>query len=178
MRMTNEELRNAWALGRRAVLGGAAALGSGVGAVGWAGRFEAGAAGRSKDGAIARENRFAGTSEWLLRNVEPPARLEEDEKYHRRRAIEGYCTKARVRPGETLPICVSTADGDPFRLDVFRMGYYGGAGARHMTTLGPIPSRTQPEATEGAKRLVDARWEPALELRSWPTGCRASTWAS
>ena len=33
---------------------------------------------------------------------------------------------------------VSTNPPRPFQIEIFRMGYYGGRGARLMTTLGPL----------------------------------------
>ena len=42
--------------------------------------------------------------------------------------IEGYCSKQSVLAGETLDIMVSTDPPVPFRIEIFRTGYYGGRG--------------------------------------------------
>jgi hypothetical protein len=60
-----------------------------------------------------------------------------------------------------------------FQAEIFRMGYYGGAGARLMTTLGPLPAKRQPDPPVGPKRLRECDWEPSAELEiphSWPSG--------
>jgi hypothetical protein len=53
------------------------------------------------------------------------------------------------------------------------MGYYGGAGGRHMLTLGPFPGVTQPEPAAGPRRLRECQWPPCASLRipaDWPSG--------
>ena len=44
--------------------------------------------------------------------------------------IEGYASELSVLPGEQVHLHVSTADGDRYRVEVYRLGYYGGLGAR------------------------------------------------
>jgi hypothetical protein len=39
-----------------------------------------------------------------------------------------------------------------YQLEIFRTGYYGGRGARLMTTLGPFRAETQPDPAVGAGR--------------------------
>src|SRR5829696_2506938 len=78
--------------------------------------------------------------------------------------IEGYCSHTSIRAGEKLSLFVSTNPASPFSLDVYRMGYYGGTGARLMRTFDPIKSETQPDPPVGDKRLRDCQWTPALEF--------------
>src|SRR5436190_99680 len=89
---------------------------------------------------IARENARAGTRDWLLTNT----RIDPATKF-RCPWIEGYCSRTSVRPGETINFHVSTNPSSPFRIDLYRMGYYGGAGGRQLTTLGPFKGITQPD---------------------------------
>ena len=123
---------------------------------------------RSDAGLIARENRQPGTRDWLLTNT----RVDPQTKY-RCPWIEGYCSRTSLRAGESLEILVSTNPPSPFHLDIYRMGYYGGAGGRHMLRLGPFQGTTQPDPVVGPKRARDCRWEASASLRipkEWVSG--------
>ena len=87
-----------------------------------------------------------------------------DDRYQRQRSIEGYVSHASIRAGETLTGFVSTNPAAPYRVEVYRMGWYGGKGGRLMTTLGTRPGVVQPEPVEGDKQLMEARWRPSFEI--------------
>src|SRR4051812_22077484 len=74
---------------------------------------------------IRRENAQAGTRDWLLANT----RIDPATKY-RCPWIEGYCSRTSVLAGDEISFHVSTNPASPFRIDLYRMGYYGGAGGR------------------------------------------------
>ncbi|MER3416409.1 MAG: hypothetical protein C4297_09395 [Gemmataceae bacterium] len=117
---------------------------------------------------IRAENERPGTTEWLLTNtrVDPKTR-------YRCPWIEGYCSHTSIRAGETLDIMVSTNPPSPFVLDIYRLGYYGGTGGRHMVRLGPLPGKTQPDPDIGIERLRECRWEPSFSLtipKDWISG--------
>ena len=117
---------------------------------------------------IRRENEKPGTRDWLLTKtkIDPATR-------HRCPWIEGYCSHTSVRAGETLAFHVSTNPPSPFRLEIFRMGYYGGDGARQVASLGPFRGVTQPDPPVGPKRVRDCQWEPGATLkipRDWLSG--------
>lgn len=117
---------------------------------------------------IRAENEKAGTTDWLLQNT----RVDPKTKY-RCPWVEGYCSHTSLRVGDTLAIMVSTNPPSPFVVDVYRLGYYGGKGGRHMTRLGPFKGKTQPDPGVGEERLRECRWEPAIKLpipRDWPSG--------
>ncbi len=57
-------------------------------------------------------------------------------------SIQGYATDISVDQGETVHFKVDT-DADDYRLDVYRMGYYGGDGARQVATVEPSASLPQ-----------------------------------
>lgn len=87
--------------------------------------------------------------------------------------IEGYCSRTSVRPGEEITFHVSTNPPSPFRLDLFRLGYYGGTGARQVASLGTFTGKVQPDPSVGAKRVRDCRWEACHSLtipHDWPSG--------
>jgi hypothetical protein len=87
--------------------------------------------------------------------------------------IEGYCSRTSVRAGETISFHVSTNPAAPFTLDIYRMGYYGGAGGRHMLSLGPFKGAAQPKPPIGKNRVRECVWEPCASLtvpRDWVSG--------
>jgi len=58
-------------------------------------------------------------------------------------------------------------------IDIFRMGYYGGEGARLMTTLGPFTGKEQPVPEIGPQRLRECQWTASTTLTirpHWPSG--------
>jgi hypothetical protein len=117
---------------------------------------------------IQRENARAGTREWLLKHP----RIEPSTKY-RCPWIEGYCSHASVRPGELIRFHVSTNPPSQFTVELYRLGYYGGTGARIVRRLGPFAGRAQPDPDIGPKRVRDCRWEPCCELsvpKDWVSG--------
>ncbi len=117
---------------------------------------------------ISRENARAGTREWMLVNP----RIDPETKY-RCPWIEGYCSHTSIRAGETLRVFVSMKTAGEFTLDVYRMGYYGGAGARLVAKHGPLKGGPQPEPPTGERRVRDCAWEQAVEIpipADWPSG--------
>src|SRR5262245_50002035 len=98
-----------------------------------------------RPGLIAEENRKPGTRDWLLKPSAPRKEL-------RHPSIEGYCSRTSARSGDVLSVMVS-ADG-PFHLDIYRLGYYGGDGGRHVRTLAGEASRqTDPPAGDERVRV-------------------------
>lgn len=117
---------------------------------------------------IRRENEKAGEPDWQLTRV-----MLDKPNGFRSPWIEGYCSHQSLRAGETLAIMVSTNPPCRFQIEIFRMGYYGGSGARKMTELGPLEGRTQPDPPVGEFRLRECTWEPSAELTipaDWPSG--------
>lgn len=107
---------------------------------------------------IVEENKLPGATDWQLTRVRP------DNKGHRTPWIEGYCSRQSVKAGESIDIMVSSDPPQPFKIEVFRMGYYGGRGARLMKTLGPFEGQTQPVPAPGEKNLHECRWEATTQL--------------
>lgn len=125
-----------------------------------------GAAGESTP--ITRENARPGATDWQLTYV----RIEPASGY-RAPGIEGYCSRQSLAAGETLEFMVSADPPCRFTIDLFRMGYYGGRGARHLTTLGPFDGAPQTVPESGPRRLRECRWPVAARLvipADWPSG--------
>lgn len=89
--------------------------------------------------AIQIENANAGAepAAWLQPAV-PPTR------------IEGYASELSVLPGEQVHFHVSTDEGDRYRIEIYRLGWYGGLGARLLSCLpscgGDEPGRRYPRS--------------------------------
>jgi hypothetical protein len=122
----------------------------------------------AKAGVIAEENSKPGSLDWQLTRV----RLDKPAGF-RSPFIEGYCSRQSVRAGETLDIFVSTRPAVRFHIEIFRTGYYGGRGARLLTTLGPFDGREQPVPEMGEKQLHECHWEPCASIQipaDWLSG--------
>ena len=82
-------------------------------------------------------------------------------------AIQGFATDISVNRGQTVRFKVNTA-ATAYRLDLYRLGYYGGAGARKVATVNPSVAlpQAQPACTvDGATGLIDCGvWS---ESASW-----------
>jgi hypothetical protein len=144
-------------LNRREALGALAAL-AGTGAAAPARRADL----------VKAENDRPGAADWQLTYVKFDAKAR-----YRQSLVEGYCTRMGVKVGETIGFCVSTDPPSPFTIDLYRLGYYRGAGARHVQTLGPFEGKAQPVPPGGDKRLRECTWEPCTTLeipKDWPSG--------
>jgi len=79
-------------------------------------------------------------------------------------AVEGYASEPSVAPGEKLQLHVSTAPRARYRVEVYRIGWYGGAGGK---LLACAPSCTEDRA--GAPQAVPDPDPVTAELRAgWP----------
>ncbi|MGE5657410.1 MAG: N,N-dimethylformamidase beta subunit family domain-containing protein [Actinomycetota bacterium] len=95
----------------------------------------------------ALENQKPGTTDWQLSN---PAT---------NREIEGYASLTSVNRGGTIQLFVNTKS-PTYSLEIFRMGWYQGAGARRVA--GPITCKgiQQPAPLEDpASGLVECNWK-------------------
>jgi hypothetical protein len=148
-------------LGRRDFLKGAA--GAGLAAA-----LKACASSTAGSGPVREENAKPGTTDWMLTNtrVDPKTR-------YRCPWIEGYFTRTSVRPGETIELKASANPGSKFSVELYRMGYYGGRGARLVDRFGPFQGSPQPDPPVGEVRLRECAWETAMRLTipgNWPSG--------
>ncbi len=72
-------------------------------------------------------------------------------------SIQGFATDMSVTRGQTISFKINTNASD-YRLDIYRMGYYSGMGARRVATITPSVSlpQSQPAClTEPASGLID-----------------------
>jgi len=107
---------------------------------------------------VVCENALPGNppAEWDLANdpANPNSRLSDP-------AIQGFASSISVNKGETVGFKVSTSGlASPFTIDVYRLGYYGGLGARKVAHVTPaanevIAANNQPDCNGDATGLVD-----------------------
>ncbi|MGO9919546.1 MAG: N,N-dimethylformamidase beta subunit family domain-containing protein [Isosphaeraceae bacterium] len=117
---------------------------------------------------IRAENDHPGTRDWMATNV----RVDPKSRY-RCPWIEGFVSRTSVKPGESVAIHVSTNPPCPFLIEIYRMGYYRGDGARLMQKIGPVKGGVQPDPPIGPKRLRECVWEPNATLEipaDWTSG--------
>lgn len=162
---------------RREVIKGAAAAGliAATGTQALVNAVEASSASKPvSQNLIQRENAKPGTRDWMLTQTRTMLGKINRILYNGRcKDIEGYCSANSVRAGDTLKIMVSTNPATNFKLEIFRTGYYGGAGARLMKTLESIKAGAQPDPPVGENYVRECQWEPTVELEipeEWPSG--------
>ena len=103
---------------------------------------------------VAGENRAAGTGAWRL----PGGRA--------RGSIAGYPAEESVRPGEVQRLYVRALGARWVRVDVYRMGWYGGRGGRLVLASRRLAARPQPPCLRSHRTgLVECRWRPTLSFR-------------
>ncbi|MGH7789201.1 MAG: N,N-dimethylformamidase beta subunit family domain-containing protein [Candidatus Binatia bacterium] len=72
-------------------------------------------------------------------------------------SIQGFATDISVNRGETVVFKIDT-DATAYRLDLYRLGWYAGLGARHVATVLPavaLPQNQPACLADGATGLVD-----------------------
>ena len=90
-------------------------------------------------------------------------------------SIQGFATDISVNTGQTVTFKINT-DSNNYKIDIYRLGYYGGAGARlvasQLAPSAPLP-QTQPACLQDAATgLTDCgNWTPSA---SWSTAGQVS----
>lgn len=83
------------------------------------------------DSVIALENQQTGTTSWQL-DIGANTTF-----------IQGYAGSVSALSGDAVPLYISSQRPISFRLDVFRIGWYGGAGGRLLQTITNLRSPAQ-----------------------------------
>ena len=81
-------------------------------------------------------------------------------------ALQGFSTQISVNVGETVNFKIDSS-ANSYRVDIYRMGYYGGNGARLIGSVNPVGQQNQPDClTQDSTGLVDCgNWAVSA---SWP----------
>lgn len=92
-------------------------------------------------------------------------------------ALQGYASQTSVLPGGALELHVSGVEGERYRVEVYRLGWYGGAGARRLRCGACSAMRTSharpTPAPDPSTGEVDAGWPASVTLpvpRRWVSG--------
>ena len=114
---------------------------------------------------IQTENAKTGTTAWQLTN---PAT---------NREIEGYASLTSVNRGGQISFYVSTAESS-YRLEIYRTGWYNGAGGRLMqTAITRTGINQQMPTPDPATGLIECRWTTPYVL-TVPSTTDPTNWAS
>jgi Domain of unknown function (DUF4347)/Domain of unknown function (DUF4082) len=113
--------------------------------------------------AIVLENQQAGTTDWQIGST-----------FATNNEIAGYGDASSINKGQALNLKVSLAQAGKYNLNVYRLGYYGGAGGRLISSITGLNGVTQAAPTiDPTTRLVEAKWNTSYTLQTgadWTTG--------
>jgi hypothetical protein len=101
---------------------------------------------------IVIENQKASNADWELTNPAPE------------REIEGYASATSVNRGDAIEVFVSTRD-PRYTIEIFRMGWYNGRGARPVTE--PLEQRgivQEMPVHDPATGLIECRWKDPVRI--------------
>ena len=80
-------------------------------------------------------------------------------------ALEGYGSRITVAPGDGLDVAVSVTSAQPVSWRVYRVGWYGGAGARLVDAGGPVMVAPQPACPrDPTTSRVECSWATAFHV--------------
>gem|GEM_PF-3530421 len=119
--------------------------------------------------AIVLENQKVGTTQWQLTNPVTKTAPE----------IAGYAGATSVNVGGSLPLKISLINTGQYTIDVYRLGYYGGAGGRLVRSVGPLSGSTQAPClvTDRTTNLIECKWSTSYTLpigSDWTSGFYAA----
>jgi hypothetical protein len=102
---------------------------------------------------VVKENERPGTTDWQITNPQGAG------------GIEGYASAVQATAGQEVLLFVSTA-APSYVVQAFRMGYYGGTGARLVWQSPTEPGGVQPACpvTSGTN-MVECGWSASLRVR-------------
>jgi hypothetical protein len=113
---------------------------------------------------IPTENQRPGTRSWINTNASVDGN-------RRSTDIEGFCSKPSYRAGDLLQISVSSSA--PFIVEFYRLGFYGGNGARLMRQQPMIPGTKHGDPPTGDRQLRECNWPVSVQFNipfDWPSG--------
>ena len=112
-------------------------------------------------GWVAAENARPGTDAWKITADDPKS------------PVEGYADATSATAGDTVTLFVGSTS-PTWRAEAFRMGFYGGTGARLIWASGEQHTEWQRYAKIDQKTgLAEAGWDPSLRIpidATWPPG--------
>ena len=120
------------------------------------------------DNPIVLENQQPGSGDWFWTKMGDDATGQ----------IKGYASATSVKQNENITFHVTVNPAQTYTIDFYRMGWYGGLGARLRLHVGPLAGVQQPpcdsDATTG---LIACNWAPSYTLTvpsDWTSGIYAA----
>lgn len=117
---------------------------------------------------VSRENRQQGSAEW--RRGPAGVRPNTD----RLAEVSVFASATSVAPGERLDFRVSVRNPQNCSAEIYRLGYYAGAGGRLMTRSGRLKVFPQPKAELAATgAMLSCPWQASWTLdipQAWTSG--------
>lgn len=161
-------------ISRRSVL---TVLGAGALAAGTAATVHAATAGSalpvdtaegSADNPIRVENRLPGSADWRIGAGDTVGADDIG------RQIAGYASAPSVNLGGSLDFHVSTSPARSYTIAIYRLGYYGGVGARQVTGSPSLSGVSQPDpVTDPDTGMIHCPWAVSWTLKvpaTWTSG--------
>jgi hypothetical protein len=113
--------------------------------------------------AIVLENQKIGTTDWEISNLAT------------NNEIAGYGDATSINKGQVINLKISLAQAGQYNLDVYRLGYYNGAGGRLINSVTGLNGVTQagPTVTNSSTNLIEYNWNTSYSLQTgtdWTTG--------
>lgn len=87
--------------------------------------------------------------------------------------VKAYASQTSVAPGEPIDFHVSVTPAQHYTVEVYRLGGYGGAGARLVQQSPALPGAPQPAPETDRAGTVQCRWARSWRLRigrDWLSG--------
>ncbi|MFN8442362.1 MAG: DUF6605 domain-containing protein [Caldilineaceae bacterium] len=117
---------------------------------------------------IVLENQNPGTTKWQIDyNI---GTVSNDSAQQ----IKGYGSAPSIDQGQSINFYVTVNPTQTFTIDVFRMGWYNGAGGRLMQSIGPLSGTPQPACPQDPTTgLTECNWAIAYTLTvpaNWTSG--------
>lgn len=117
---------------------------------------------------IVRENSHPGSTAWQMGH--DGTRPADD----RGMQIKGYASTISARTGESVSFHVTVAAAEQFTVELFRVGHYGGAGARSIAVSPLLDGAVQPPPhTDPATGRIWCEWPASWTVRvgdEWTSG--------
>jgi hypothetical protein len=112
-------------------------------------------------GWVRAENARPGTTSWRIAKQELAAETD----------LAGYTNRVSVTPGEPFSLHLSSALG-PVTVRAYRLGHYGGAGAREVWASTSVAAQRQLGPSVDRFGTVRCRWPESLRVATtgWPEG--------
>jgi hypothetical protein len=111
---------------------------------------------------IVVENQQPGTSAWRI----PFSAVGSDGAGQ----VKGYASAVSVNKGETITFFVSVNPAQTYTMDVYRLGWYQGLGARLMQHVGTFNGVSQAACPiDSTTGMIECNWTPSYTLATQPT---------